>query len=557
MQDGQLNIRATRQFTGNGGYTSARISTKGQSQFQFGKIAARIKLPKGRAVWPSFWMMGSVSDLDPWPMSGEIDIMEMRGGKASEFKNNEGGDQKIYGSIHYFNSLAPGHVGWGQSASLDRPFADDYHIFEVEWYDTRIVYKLDGVQYGMAQYNDVNEMHELHAWPYYLLLQVAVGSPGTLFTGNLMPDDSVFPQTMSVDWVRVYQTKEMQTKEERVYKDQGIVYNVSSETKAEAGNVIDNKIKIDIWNPNGFIISNGPGAAEGQSAIALKSDGSQNWFGIGYTVGSKVDLGGYRYLSVSLKTTSSAAFKIGASAAYGSWVYFTPSSDPYGFKRDGQWHTLHIPLSDFLQPEYDWGHVDYAFALSAANIKGPTEIDIDGIYYDNKSNNPDDYLLIPTAPVYYLDKDDKQGVDELNGALKSQIWNFLGFDIQPITDCVMGKECNRLTQDGTGYWLGYAFAGTTGSVKLIDYTSLEFAIRTSSAGKLKVSISDDKGKTGSIELQDSNYNLPRDGQWHKITVPLSAFGNEVNLRALKTVFTLLSEDTTPYQVDLDALALKK
>jgi len=51
--------------------------------------------------------------------------------------------------------------------------------------------------------------------------------------------------------------------------------------------------------------------------------------------------------------------------------------------------------------------------------------------------------------------------------------------------------------------------------------------------------------------------VPRDGQWHTISIPFSAFGSEVNLKALKTVFTLLSEDTTPYQIDLDAMALKK
>lgn len=557
LRDGMLNIRVLRNFTGNGGYTSARINTKGKKDFQFGKIAARIKLPRGRAVWPAFWMMGSVSDLDPWPFSGEIDIMEMRGGQAHEFKDGDGGDHKIYGSLHYFNSLAPGHVGWGQSATLDRPFADDFHVFEVEWYDTHIKYKLDGRQYAIAQYNGVNEMHEFRSWPYYLLLQVAVGSPGTLFTGNLMPDDSVFPQTMQVDWVRFYQTEEMQKKVEQPYTASGSSYNISSETLDDRGVSAQEGLRLDVWNQAGFSLGSDASPAEGREAVVLKSDGSQGWFGVGYTVGEKVSLGGYRYLTLSLKTTSQVPFKIGASHSYGSWVYFTPGSDPYGFKRDGQWHTLHIPMRDFLQPEFDWGHVDYSFALVAAGVKGPTEIAIDGVYFDSKSDNPDDYLLIPKADEYFFDKDDKLGAaDELKDELKQQIWNFQGFEASFVNNCVRGKECNRLVADGSGYWFGFAYAGSDPTKVLDDYQTLEFTARTRSQGKLKVGMLDNKGKEAWFNLQGSAYTLPRDGEWHTISIPLSAFEG-VNRKALKTVFALVGDEPVRYEIDLDAVKLKK
>ncbi|MDQ3233632.1 MAG: hypothetical protein M3Q07_17580, partial [Pseudobdellovibrionaceae bacterium] len=424
-------------------------------------------------------------------------------------------------------------------------------------YDTHIVYKLDGRTYALAQFNGTTEMHEFRAWPYYLLLQVAVGSPATLFTGNLMPDDSVFPQTMQVDWVRVYQTDDMLKKVQKPYTPGGVTYNVSSENLSSQGQPAETGMRLDAWNKNGFTIISDAGAAEGSESTVLRSDGSQGWFGVGYTPGSKVNLGGYRFMTVSLKTTSQAAFKIGSSHSYGSWVYFIPGTEPYGFKRHGQWHTLRIPTSDFLQPDYDWGHVDYPFALVASGLKGPTEISIDNVYFDNKSNNPDDYLLIPKATEYYFEGDDRLGaVDELKGEMRSQIWTFHGFEASKVaTNCFRGKECQHIVADGSGYWFGFAYAGAD-LTKLLEYKTLEFSARTRSQGKLKVGMVDDKGQEFWFSLQDSPYALPRDGHWHTVSQPLSGFTG-VNTKALKTVFALVGEEAVRYEVDLDAVKLKK
>ncbi len=316
-------------------------------------------------------------------------------------------------------------------------------------------------------------------------------------------------------------------------------------------------MQLDAWNTNGFSIQKDPNAAEGSDAIVLRGDGSQNWFGVGYTVGSKMKLDGYRYLTVALKTRSQASFKIGASHSYGSWVYFVPGNDPYGFKRDGQWHTLHIPMSDFLQPEFDWANVDYPFALVAAGLKGPTEIAIDHIYFDQKSTDPNDYLLIPKGNEYQFEEDDRQGnADELNGEMKSQVWNFQGFEhTKKSVDCHLGRECQRLVADGKGYWFGFAYAGTS-LTKILEYKALEFAARTRSQGKLKVGMIDSKGKEYWIKLQESNFNLPRDGQWHVIRVPLSEFQG-VDLLSLKTVFAIVGEEAVPYDIDLDGVKLMK
>ncbi len=126
-----------------------------------------------------------------WPSCGEIDVMEMIGGGS-------GRDNKCYGTIHWDNG---GHQQTGGSTSLAWPeiFADNYHVFGIEWNEEKIKWFLDGIQYYEVDIN-INSMIELHQ-EFYILINIAVGGnwPGA-------PDaTTVFPQKMYVDWVRWYQ----------------------------------------------------------------------------------------------------------------------------------------------------------------------------------------------------------------------------------------------------------------------------------------------------------------------------------------------------------------
>lgn len=74
-QDGQGNLVVHVEKDGSG-YTSARLKTKGLFSFTYGKVEARIQIPRGQGIWPAFWMLGANIDQVNWPQSGEIDIME-------------------------------------------------------------------------------------------------------------------------------------------------------------------------------------------------------------------------------------------------------------------------------------------------------------------------------------------------------------------------------------------------------------------------------------------------------------------------------------------------
>ncbi len=174
-------------------YTSARLLTKNRLELTYGRMEARVKVPRGAGLWPAFWMLGTDIDRVGWPTTGEIDIMEYVGRLPNE----------IFGTIH-----GPGYSGgqsYGKSVNLGKPVADDYHVFAVEWEPNKIVWRLDGVQYHVATPSDpfLQGKQWVFNHPFYMLLNVAVGGN----FGGAVGADTVFPQSTLVDYVRVYQTK--------------------------------------------------------------------------------------------------------------------------------------------------------------------------------------------------------------------------------------------------------------------------------------------------------------------------------------------------------------
>lgn len=191
---GELIIEARR--AADGSYSSARLKTQGLASWRYGKFAARIRLPYGQGIWPAFWMLGDSIATAGWPKCGEIDIVEMIGG-------GENRDDSIYGTLHWDANNT--HASHGSSAKeLPDPqlLRDDYHVFELEWNASVIVWRLDGAEFFRTSVDTAlwPTMDEFHR-NFFLVLNLAVGGnwPG-------YPDaTTVFPQQMRVDWVRVYQ----------------------------------------------------------------------------------------------------------------------------------------------------------------------------------------------------------------------------------------------------------------------------------------------------------------------------------------------------------------
>ena len=173
-------------------YTSARLLTKNRFEVAYGRVEARIKVPAGSGLWPAFWMLGTDIDQVNWPQTGEIDIMEYVGRDPNH----------VFGTLH-----GPGYSGgqsYGKSYDLGKPVAAAYHVFAVEWQPDKITWLIDGMPYFTATPDDafLQGKQWVFNHPFFILMNVAVGGN---FGGAVSPD-TVFPATMSVDYVRLYQT---------------------------------------------------------------------------------------------------------------------------------------------------------------------------------------------------------------------------------------------------------------------------------------------------------------------------------------------------------------
>lgn len=189
LSNGILSITATEPTPGY--YESSRIRSKSLQDFKYGKIEARIKLPEGQGIWPAFWMMPTCDVYGGWPSSGEIDIMEYLGHDTNT----------VYGTCHYGNSPTDKDQSGSNYNLASGGFNDDFHIFSIEWSENTITWYVDNVQYHAIDQNTVPPYNYPFNEDFHFILNVAVGGN---WPGN--PDATTsFPQTMEIDYVRVYQ----------------------------------------------------------------------------------------------------------------------------------------------------------------------------------------------------------------------------------------------------------------------------------------------------------------------------------------------------------------
>jgi len=196
LHDGNLVIKAIQEkYTGPDGvtrdYTSARLKTQGKFAQDYGRFEARIKIPRGQGIWPAFWMLGTDIDKASWPTCGEIDIMENIGKEPST----------VHGTIHGPGYSGDKGIGDPFSLPAGHLFADEFHIYAVEWEPEAIRFYVDDHLYSTRTPADLPKGTKwVYDHPFFLLLNVAVGGS---WPGN--PDaTSTYPQAMLVDYVHVY-----------------------------------------------------------------------------------------------------------------------------------------------------------------------------------------------------------------------------------------------------------------------------------------------------------------------------------------------------------------
>ena len=188
--NGVLTIEARKEKFNKNNYTSAKLITRGKQEWKYGRIEVKAKLPKGVGTWPAIWMLAATTPLK-WPDDGEIDIMEHVGFNPGF----------VHGSVHckkYYHV-----IGTQKTDTVIVPdFSEAFHVYSVEWNKDSLQVGVDGKDF----FRFANEHSGYDAWPFdnkmYLILNIAVGGD---WGGAKGVDDTIWPQKMEIDYVRVYQ----------------------------------------------------------------------------------------------------------------------------------------------------------------------------------------------------------------------------------------------------------------------------------------------------------------------------------------------------------------
>jgi len=197
VENGHLFLEARRDNHGIQGtvreYSSGRIRSKRRGDWKYGRFEVRAKLPQGQGLWPAIWLLPSDEVYGGWARSGEIDIMEYKGQEPDQ----------VWGTLHY-GPAWPDNLHSGTQYRLPQgTFADDFHVFAIEWEEGEIRWYVDDVHYQTQ--NQWSTPAAAFPAPFdqrfHMILNLAVGGG---FAGP--PDDQTpFPSQLQIDYVRVYQ----------------------------------------------------------------------------------------------------------------------------------------------------------------------------------------------------------------------------------------------------------------------------------------------------------------------------------------------------------------
>jgi len=386
---GMLIIQANQENYMGSSYTSARLKTQGIWSWQYGRMEARIKIPYGQGMWPAFWMLGTNITSVNWPTCGEVDIMENIGREPT----------LVHGTIH-----GPGYSGsdgiGGPCALPGSPaFANDFHIYTVEWTTNEIKWSVDGYQYFSANSGSLPAGTTwVYTQPQFILLNLAVGGS---WPGN--PDGTTtFPQQMIVDYVRVYAPTNLPETKTNLLSNPG--FESANLTNWTAyGNTIPNALlqsiaDVDVHNGTNVFkvfgqfsgVTNNSGAYQDVPATAGQALTASGWV---FTSSSDQIAGANSaWIEISFHDASSNVLALYRSAPV------TPSTPP------GLW--LDFPVTNQLNP------TTFAIIGSATNLVAPAKTsfvrcqlvfdqpatDAGSVYFDDLKLTPAGTTAIP-VPV--------------------------------------------------------------------------------------------------------------------------------------------------------------
>ena len=603
VKDGLLNIVAVKEeFTGPDSpegtgtatktlpYTSARLRTKNLKEWTFGRFEIRAKLPKGQGTWPAIWMLPTNSPYGVWASSGEIDIMEAvnLGTRTTVDGVLQAPDTRVYGTLHYGRAW-PGNTSSGDPYTLPNGVnpADDFHTYALEWEEGEIRWYVDGVNYATQRKSGWYSQYTLDGIltnapdgapfddksAYHLLLNLAVGGAWAGGANNKGIDESVFPQKMQVDYVRVYECS--------VSPQTGKGCGASADTavvnpgKARPAigkielpgpplfTLYDDKLaaglQFDTYNPDGAIsYSEVAETGRGKVFNVVKTGANGNvYFKI---AGDAVDLRNW-------STDSELVFdvKVNSKASGAKLLVKLDSGWPnvsdteVTLPADGMWGEYRIKLVDLIAKGNSLA-AGKASLSSITNIfvidpSAAMNVSFDNIHIEGKKAEVvSEFAKLPLFNIF----------EDANGTgLQIQSYNPDGaISSSSVAETGRGNVLNVVKTGATG---NVFFNVTAGPANLANWSAkgeLVFNVKVNSkAADSKLLVKMDSGWPN---VSDVSVTLPADGVWGEYRIKIAdliAKGNSnpccggiANLSAITNIFVI--EPTGAMNVSFDNIRLE-
>lgn len=196
-------------------YTSGKVRSKGLAAWKYGRIEVRAKVPAGQGLWPAVWMMPDEPAYGPWPLSGEIDILETVniGAVCDECPGSEIENRTV--SALHFGDLPPGNDLVDQKTPLATGGlpSDDFNTYAVEWGEGLITFFVNGEEHlrvSRGEWFTGSQLADGNAnapfdQPFYIMANLAVGGKWPERDNEKGLDPDALPAELQIDWIRVYQ----------------------------------------------------------------------------------------------------------------------------------------------------------------------------------------------------------------------------------------------------------------------------------------------------------------------------------------------------------------
>ena len=204
IDSGYGKLWAKHESMGGFNYTSCRMNTKGKKEFKYGYFEVKIRTAKGNGLWNAFWTLGGNIDTIPWPACGEVELYEQRTGAVQH--GGDAGDNCFIQTCHYGATYGPGATAMynAHQTNTTSCLCNAFHTYSILWDSLGITYYFDGTQtWTSPDINQSNNKGSFHQ-PHFFIANMAVGGNYQALDGGTV-DNSIFPQQMAIDYIRVYQ----------------------------------------------------------------------------------------------------------------------------------------------------------------------------------------------------------------------------------------------------------------------------------------------------------------------------------------------------------------